>query len=418
MVSFIRRIRVVLRALQTVWSILGLTVLAILLTEAGFRSVFAIKDRVTAPEQPDRRVVSDGYGGESWPIQHYRELEMLQDRWQPYVYFRQRPFSGQTITIDQEGLRRTWQPPTTAADRDEAKVFKMLMLGGSSLWGYGARDDRTIPSLVARKLYERGRRVELKNLAEIGYVSTQEVMALVRELQSGYRPDLVIFYDGVNDTTSALLEAEAGVTTNERNRRAEFDLLQSPARLGAAMAAGLVRDSACLRFAQIIGRRLPGSRGTAASLPSESRREELTSQVVRRYQSNLAIVDQLGRGFGFKSLFYWQPVVFNKASLTPVEREEAEKLGWARGFLADVYAAIRVSSELQSETRFHDLSRLFADAEGLIFIDYCHTTESANERIAEVIANDVLAASPPAAAVPPALPTSSGLSVRITPSSR
>ena len=27
----------------------------------------------------------------------------------------------------------------------------------------------------------------------------------MRELQEGYRPDLVIFYDGVNDTTSALL---------------------------------------------------------------------------------------------------------------------------------------------------------------------------------------------------------------------
>ena len=93
------------------------------------------------------------------------------------------------------------------------------MLGGSSLWGFGARDDQTIPSLLARSLDEQGWRVELKNLAEIGYVSTQEVIALTRELQAGYRPDLVIFYDGVNDTTSALLEGEPGLTTNEINRR-------------------------------------------------------------------------------------------------------------------------------------------------------------------------------------------------------
>ncbi len=105
------------------------------------------------------------------------------------------------------------------------------MLGGSSLWGFGARDDQTIPSLLARNLDQRGWRVELKNLSEIGYVSTQELIALVRELQAGYRPDVVIFYDGVNDTTSALLEGEAGLTTNEVNRRQEFNLLQSPARL-------------------------------------------------------------------------------------------------------------------------------------------------------------------------------------------
>ena len=75
------------------------------------------------------------------------------------------------------------------------------MLGGSSLWGFGARDDQSIPSLVVHAMYERGWRVELKNLAEIGYVSTQEFVALYRELQAGYRPDVVIFYDGVNDTT-------------------------------------------------------------------------------------------------------------------------------------------------------------------------------------------------------------------------
>ena len=103
------------------------------------------------------------------------------------------------------------------------------MLGGSSLWGFGARDNETIPSLLARDLDQRGWRVDLKNLSEIGYVSTQELIALFRELQAGYRPDVVIFYDGVNDTTAALLlEGEAGLTTNEVNRRQEFNLLQSP----------------------------------------------------------------------------------------------------------------------------------------------------------------------------------------------
>ena len=67
--------------------------------------------------------------------------------------------------------------------------------------------------------------VEVRNLSELGYVSTQEVIGLYRELQEGYRPDVVIFYDGVNDTTSAVLSGQAGVTTNEINRHDEFNLL-------------------------------------------------------------------------------------------------------------------------------------------------------------------------------------------------
>lgn len=392
MAAKLQRIRKLLRAAQTVWSIVGLTVIVILVMETGLRLAFAIKDRLGRTEVPDRRVVSEGYGEESWPIRHYQELERLEDRWRPYVYFRQRPFSGETINIDADGLRRTWRPPPGPVGPGESRTFRLLMLGGSSLWGFGARDDHTIPSLVARELHEQGDRVEIRNLAEIGYVSTQEVVSLVCELQSGYRPDLVVFYDGVNDSTSALLEGEAGVTTNERNRRAEFNILQSPARLGAAMLGRLIEDSASYRFAQVTGRRLIGFRGPAGALPSADRQAELAAAVVARYRANLAIVDQLGRGFGFEALYYWQPVVFDKIALTAVEREEAEKLGWARGFVGQVYDAVRASPELKAEPRFHDLSRLFAETEGLVFIDYCHTTEAANDTIAAAIARDVLAA--------------------------
>jgi lysophospholipase L1-like esterase len=386
--NVLQRIRRRLRFLQVIWSIAGITLVAIVLMEAGFRLFFSIKDHFATETVPDRRVIEAGYGGEAWPVQHYREIQALQDRWEPYVYFRQKPFTGQTITIDPEGLRRTWMPPSSA-DRS-GKVFKLLMLGGSSLWGYGARDDRTIPSLVARELYDRGYRVELRNLAEIGYVSTQEVVALVRDIQAGYRPDLVIFYDGVNDTTSALLEGEAGVTTNEQNRRAEFNILQSPSRLGTSLIMRLVRDSATYRFAQVLGRRLGGAMRTEGRLPSVKGVDGLAPEVVRRYRANIALVEKLGREFGFEPLFYWQPVVFDKGELTPYEAEEALKFEWARGFFHEVHGAIRDSTDLRGDARFHDLSRLFSGTPELIFIDYCHTTESGNQRVADAIARDAI----------------------------
>jgi hypothetical protein len=46
---------------------------------------------------------------------------------------------------------------------------------------------------------------------------------------------------------------------------------------------------------------------------------------------------------------------------------------------------------LRNNPAFHDLSRIFADTKGLVFIDYCHTTEAANAQIAARMADEVVA---------------------------
>jgi lysophospholipase L1-like esterase len=266
------------------------------------------------------------------------------------------------------------------------------MLGGSSLWGFGARDDQSIPSLVARRLYEHGWRAELKNLAEIGYVSTQEVVVLCRELQAGYRPDVVIFYDGVNDTTSALLEGAAGLSTNEIHRRSEFNLSKSPGRLSGAFGTRLLQDSGSYRFAQAVRRRVAG--GSAGSQPVRAPETIglLSQGVVKCYQGNLLLVEGLGRTFDFRPLFYWQPDVFTKANLHPVEQEDAASYAWAEPMFRAVHKTISGSAALRSDPGFHDLSGIFGDSHKLVFIDYCHTTESANQQIAAAIVDDLIEA--------------------------
>ena len=46
----------------------------------------------------------------------------------------------------------------------------------------------------------------------------------------------------------------------------------------------------------------------------------------------------------------------------------------------------RASSELRADSAFHDLSGTFVAQKKLVFIDYCHITETANEQIADQIA--------------------------------
>jgi lysophospholipase L1-like esterase len=369
------------------------TLVFAVIAELGLRAAFWLKDRMSLPERPDPRVVAGGYDGAAWPVVHYRELEAISDRWQPYVYFRQRPFQGQTITIDANGLRAGWQPDApSSSGREDHPPLKVLMLGGSSLWGFGSRDEFTIPSLVARRLHEQGVRIEVRNLAEIGYVSTQELIALVRELQQGYRPDLVLFYDGVNDTTSALLEGKPTLSTNEINRVREFNLLQSPGRLTAALARNLVKNSGFFRVARSIGRRL--MRGPDTAYPELGQKElrKLAEGIVAGYVANVRLVHALEKEYGFRALFVWQPVIFAKPRLVPFEQEEAAKYGWARPLFLMVQDQIRQTPELTSDPSFLDLSGAFADSDALEFIDFCHTTERANAGIAADVAGRVIEA--------------------------
>jgi lysophospholipase L1-like esterase len=376
--------------LRTGWSILGITLLLIIFLEAGLRTTFLIRDRLTAQPVPDRRVLTEGYGGETWPIQHYRELEQIEERWQPYVFFRPKPMQGQTIKINSDGLRATWQSPAPAGNQPTHPPLKLLMLGGSSLWGFGARDDQTIPSLVARMIHERGRPVEVRNLSEIGYVNTQELIALTQELQAGYRPDIVVFYDGVNDTTSALLAQTAGVTTNEINRRQEFNLLQSASRLAGALGVKLLKDSASIRLVQALRLRLTGTATASNDVPPDEATRALAADAATRYAANVKIVQALAQGYGFRPLFFWQPVVFTKPKLTPFEREELAKYVWAESTFRHVYGQIRDTAALRADPAFHDISEIFAEQENLVFIDYCHTTEDANATIAKLMADRVL----------------------------
>ena len=64
----LRRLKAALGQLQTGWSIVGITLVLLVLVEGGFRMIFALRDRMTAVPVPDPRVVAEGYGGAAWPV--------------------------------------------------------------------------------------------------------------------------------------------------------------------------------------------------------------------------------------------------------------------------------------------------------------------------------------------------------------
>ena len=388
------------------WLLLGASILLLILVEAALSLAFHLWDRSGPPvlDLYERSVAADIYAGVSWAEDYWQELEdSAAIEWRPYVYWRRKPFDGQYIHIDQDGIRRTAHAESSSSRGTPIKIF---MFGGSTVWGRGARDEFTIPSILAKRLGEAGLAVEVTNFGEVGYVNTQELMTLMLKLQQGHVPDLVIFYDGVNDTYSAFQHQVAGLPHNEINRVLDFNLSapEEAGRRHRLLLEDTTKRMATVRLTRGLMRRL-GIGGDAESAPGFgatpavwARAKEvpdldnLAQDVVNRYAKNIEAVAALGQHYEFESLFYWQPMLFQKSELSESELAELDRRGNLVSIFQKTYEAVgRSRLEASESYRFHDVSQLFADVAEPIFIDWCHTGKVGNEKIAERLLRDVFA---------------------------
>jgi lysophospholipase L1-like esterase len=383
---------------KSVCLILGMTVVLLFALELVSVMLFDFRDSLASKANIDRRATADTYSQAAWPVDYYRELENSDKAsWVSYVYWRRIPFRGHYINVDDEGLRVTWSPDGTrsAAEKHDLNI---MMLGGSTMWGLGARDEFTIPSLLAKKLTEHSIRAQVTNFGQIGYVSTQEMIALMLELRKGNTPDIVVFYDGFNDTMSAYQMGEAGLPQNEFKRVREFNssklLNVIPFRKAFAENLSSVRlAKAVLHRAGFMGTAEAPNPEQAMLLDSytKSKAEPLARGVVEAYRTNLETVKALSRHFGFKVLFYWQPLLYDKVPRTSYEEENKKAHAKFEKFFEKTYQAIRTSDLEQSNAgMFHDLSQIFSDTPSPVFVDWCHLGETGNAVIADRMMRDVL----------------------------
>ncbi len=374
------------RLVRDAWLILGLAIILFGLVEGGARLVLLVHRWVghSSSHPIDPRARADAYADSSFARVYYEEYEQANVvRWRPYVYWRRKAYHSQYINVDTAGIRIT--PAPTSPVSASTRPLTVYMFGGSTLWGTGARDASSIPALVARELQHAGVRSEVTNFGETGYVSTQNLIALMLELRAGRRPDVVVFYDGVNDTYSAYAQQCAGLPHNESNRVDEFNLSTAPlTRQGRVFAGELSRQLAVLDLTKRMLRRV----GLADSAPPPPRPDSLTRLVVSTYLSNVELLQALGAHYRFEPLAYWQPTVFQKPRLTNYERAERAKVPVIGAFFLKTYARLKASHH---EGLVHDLSGVLADVSDPVYVDWMHMGEAGNGVIARRIAGDILA---------------------------
>ena len=105
---------------------------------------------------------------------------------------------------------------------------------------------------------------------------------------------------------------------------------------------------------------------------------------------NLEMVEALGKAYGFRPVFVWQPDIFSKPKLVPFEAEEKAKYGWTSSLFVEVHRQLERADALVANPGFLNLSGIFSETDSLQFLDYCHTTEEANARIASVLVSKLI----------------------------
>jgi len=274
-------------------------------------------------------------------------------------------------------LRRTVNPVRPGCDKQVTK--KVWFLGGSTAWGMSAPDIATIPSYLSQKLNAHANSCfEVFNLGIIGYVTNQEMIYLLQELKAGQRPDIAIFYDGINDTYIGAYWPALPATHSdyfEIKAKLESKILSWPE---------LVQRS---YFLQILSKLQERAQARLRGERPQRERAALAKATLDNYESNLHLVRVLARAYGFDVRFFWHPsLLYGKKPLTPLEKSLRETGEFPKAVQAVYEEAERRAS---SSGEFVFLGRIFDQASEPLYVDEFHLGPRGNEIVAESIATAI-----------------------------
>jgi hypothetical protein len=365
------------------------SIVVTLLLELGAFLVLSAYHWVRPDLQQNFASTSPAYSGYPWASGFWKEEK---SRWnsqrhgsyEPFRIWGATPLQGKYINTDQtpNGVWRRTINPTGPGCEKQTSV-ELWMFGGSTLYGTGVPDWATIPSFLSRDLNSAHVRcVVVTNFGVEGYVTNQEVMLLMEQLKIGRHPDIVIFYDGVNDSYAGAVEP--GIP------RAHVSLSIIKARVEGTLAGRLdfLRNSYAL---QLAGTAVNYLRRASAAEPQTEETDSKAGATLDNYEANLRILRILGEAYGFRVFCFWQPAfVYGHKPLDPFEMKIAGNVSARKSFR--ILTAVYQQAERRAATdhAFVFLGDIFDSVKEPFYIDkWMHLAPLGNEFVAHFVAKAV-----------------------------
>ena len=311
----------------------------------------------------DPRADLPNYAGQDWARVHFREFRGLKATYRSYYGWRRRPFEGETITVGHSGLRSTFGGGNGA---------RIAFFGGSTIWGTGARDNETIPSLVAEKLG-----VSAVNFGESGWRAHQSLNQLMQAYILGETFNVVVFYDGVNEVAHGC-RAELKPFSHAREGQIAKSLEERSDALRSYFAP-------ILRFTNFIAERISKDKKAPAVLFDCSRDPAKSANIARMLAVDWDMARFIAVRMGAQFVGVLQPVAY--LSDTPLDHIKLDSQ-WAAEYQA-VYPLLREELEgfsVEDKLQFIDMTQAL-DVPERVYIDWAHLSPNGNAIIADHLSN-------------------------------
>lgn len=313
----------------------------------------------------DYRVGCPAYVDKNYANEIYKELLLMQERYTPYIIWKYSEYHSKYINIDSNGIRATI--PKAKAGK------KIFFFGGSTLWGTGVADTDTIPSFVSRYLNKDNPVYDIVNYGQSGYQSTQEVIQLILEIQKENIPDIVVFYDGVNDIYAGVFSP--GIPGYHQN----FEQIKG--KIEARGFITLFNNSNFFMLANYLKNRI----GREILEEDKEDEDKKIEEAVNIYIYNMNFVKKLSDDYGFKFISFWQPLLLTDTKkLTKYEEAEKFKMGKR---LIRIYSKAygKISKKYFNDIAFTNISKIFENKTNNIYLDFAHLSAEGNSIVARAI---------------------------------
>ena len=332
---------------------------------------------------PEDRVDLPYYHDQDW-AEEFWSLSQPKQRFQPYTLWRTKTNDDGFRTFDEEGHRVT---PNGQCDEG---AYHIYMFGGSTMWGMGSPDWETIPAYLQNFYNETDQTVCIHNMGQLAFHSTQEVVELVNLIQLGNRPDMVIFYDGVNEFGNLIGTGKPWLpSASFDTRKLEEDV--SP-------FVELISTTNTYYF---LSKFFKSPNDAPPITPySKEQGDQIIQDTVNTYIHNYQIVETLGEQFDFEFHFFWQPTILFNKPLTEIEeaivKQDVPSIG--PPYFDNNFEVIKTLYDEIEELadRLDNLSYLgyvYETTTDLLFYDLYHVTPQGNELIAQEMF-DILKSNP------------------------
>ncbi len=292
----------------------------------------------------------------------FHDYNSVQHQYEPFVGWKTLPYAGETLTIGVDGNR-------VVPNRDGKQFTSVHFFGGSTMWGEGSDDDHTIPALFCEKNPE----FKVFNHGQLAYNSRQELDALISLYATGAKPDVVIFYDGVNDAAFLCPKEIKKLPAHRLVPMYREKLYVGKTAFVKEVTGKIFIDNILGTIRQVTYKPAPNNTPyDCVSNPEKA--EQIAEMMIKNWEMAQEIVTSRGGRF----IAVLQPAAFIGQPRTDYLELDPE-LG--KNFQA-IYALVQKKIAERNHQWIVDLTDKF-DGDNYIYIDFCHVSPNGNEIIAK-----------------------------------